>query len=176
MRELIAISGKQFSGKDMFTDFLIDACPNYMKMPIARAIKNEFAQLYHLTPDDIEAQKATYRSALIALGQRRRLKNPDYWIEQVMKTPGPKIISDMRLKHEYDFFKAHGAFCIRIEADREVRANRGRLVAESDPTECELDNVTGWDAIIINDSSPEELRQKAQDIAQMLCLDASKKA
>lgn len=168
MTELVIISGKQYSGKDALADLLLEALPGFIKMPLARAIKQEFSALYGLTPQEVEADKATYRSALISLGQRRRLQNPDYWIEQVTRIPGAKIVSDVRLKRELEYFKFHGAFCIRVEADRAIRETRGTLVKEDDPTECELDNTTGWDAAITNNGSLEDLRQKARELAAQI--------
>lgn len=169
MYDLIAISGKQFAGKDRFADLLLQELPDFRKVPLARAIKVEFANLYGLTPDEIEENKATYRSGLIALGQRRRQQNPDYWIQQVLNVPGRKIVPDIRMRREYEFFKAQPhAFLLRIEADREIRAQRGQLVQESDPTECELDEVKDWDAVVINNGSVDELRQQAREIARSI--------
>lgn len=168
MREIIAVSGKQYAGKDLLADFLLQELPEYSKIPISRAIKMEFAALYGLTPPGIEEQKALYRSGLIAIGQRRRQKDPDYWIERVMMFPGPKLVSDLRLIREYEFFKRHGAFLVRVEANRAIRAKRGTLVSEDDPTECELDGVTGWDAVVTNNGTVEDLRQQAKKLAEQI--------
>jgi phosphomevalonate kinase len=168
MRDLIAISGKQLSGKDLFTEFLMVELPGYRKIPLARAIKIEFANLYGLTPDDIEENKATYRAGLITLGQRRRQKDPDYWLHLVMADPVPKIVSDVRLKREYEFLKQHGAFMIRLEADRDVRDERGLLQHEADATETELDDVTDWNVVVVNNGSKEDLRQKAREVAEKI--------
>jgi phosphomevalonate kinase len=168
MRNLIAISGKQFVGKDSFTDYLLENLEGFQKIPLAKAIKNEFAALYGLTPHEVEENKVLYRPSLIAIGQRRRQNDPDYWLKQVLAIPGGKIISDMRLRHEYDVLKRAGAFCIRIESDRDLRAQRGQLVKEDDATECELDKITDWDAIVVNNGSFDDLRKKAQDLAKVI--------
>lgn len=162
MRDLIAISGKQFAGKDKLADLLLAELPGFYKVPLAKAIKIEFANLYHLTPDDIESDKPRYRTGLIALGQGRRLEDPDYWIKQVLQVPGQKIVSDLRMRREFDYFKAHRAFLIRLEADRAVRAKRGTLVSEDDATECELDDMTGWDAVVINNGTLDELKRQVK--------------
>jgi len=168
MNPLIMISGKQLSGKDLFTDLLMEQLPGYTRMPIARAIKEEFAALYGLTPQEVEANKEIYRLGLITLGQRRRQQDQNYWLKRILAVPSPKIVSDVRLQYEYDVFKARGAFCIRLEADRTIRAQRGTLVVENDPTECELDDIQNWDAVIQNNGTVEELKQQAQNLLKTL--------
>lgn len=168
MRDLIAISGKQFSGKDLLADLLVEALPRYKKTPIAKGIKTEFAALYNLTPHEVENQKAMYRPALIAIGQRRREQDPNYWLKQVINISGPKIISDIRLKQEYDYFKTMGALMIRLDADRQIRKQRGTLVAEDDPTECELDDIQDWDMILTNNDSLDVLRQQVHELISRL--------
>lgn len=154
----IALAGKQYAGKDTVADMLIDLLPQYHKYPIARAIKEEFARLYNLSPQAVEADKAIYRVGLITLGQRRRVQNPNYWLERILELPGPAIVSDMRLRHEFDCLKAKGALLIRVESERSARGERGTLTNEADATECELDNETRWDALILNNGSKDDLK------------------
>jgi phosphomevalonate kinase len=158
--QLIAISGKQYTGKDLLADLLIERLPDFKKVPLAWAIKEEFAKRHGLTLAEVEANKAHYRPGLIELGNWGRSQDPDYWLKQVLSQPGKKIISDMRLKREYDLLKAKGAFLIRLEATREIRARRGNIVSENDPTERELDAVTEWDLMLENNASPEALATK----------------
>ena len=106
---------------------------------------------------EIEANKAQYRPGLIALGDWGRAQDPDYWLKQVLNQPGKKIVSDVRLKREYNLLKAQGAYLIRINADRELRAQRGNLVSENDPTECDLDDIQEWDWLLTNNHSLEAL-------------------
>lgn len=158
--QLIAISGKQYTGKDLLADLLIDRLPGFKKIPLALAIKEEFAKRHSLTLAEVEANKAHYRPGLIELGNWGRGQDPDYWLRQVLSQPGKKVISDMRLKREYDLLKAKGAFLIRLEASREIRAQRGNIVSENDPTERELDAITEWDLMLENNASPDELAEK----------------
>ena len=165
---IIAISGKQFAGKDTLAGILLESLNGYHKQPIAMAIKIEFANLYGLTPQDIELSKALYRTGLIALGQRRRAQDKNYWLDRVIEIAqhNPIIVSDLRLKHEYDVLKAHGAFFIRLEASHDVRAMRGTLVATDDPTECELDNMPkeAWDIVLTNNNNIDDLKKQARGI------------
>lgn len=162
--QIIALSGKQYSGKDMVADFLLRRLPAFQKTPIAYSIKKQFASENGLTLQAIEAEKSKYRQGLIALGNRQRAIDPDYWITKVLEIPGSKIISDLRLLREYKLLKQHGAYCIRVTASKAVRASRGNVVAETDPTECELDTVTDWDYCIENNSTPETLRQQLNQL------------
>ncbi len=161
--EIIAISGKQYSGKDTLARLLLARLPVFQQIPIAQAIKMAFAQQHGLTVEEVEAHKAQYRPGLIELGNWGRAQDPDYWLKQVLSQPGKKLISDVRLKREYDLLKAHGAFLIRLEASREIRAQRGQIVSESDPTENELDAITDWDWVLVNNGSVADLEQAIQE-------------
>jgi phosphomevalonate kinase len=156
---IIALAGKQYSGKDTVAELLQQALPLYTVMPIARAIKEEFARSRNLSLAEVEAEKSKFRGDLIALGQQRRQQDPDYWLKQVLEAPGSKIISDVRLKQEFDILKRRGAFLIRVQASREVRALRGEITHEGDPTETELDQVMDWEAEIENSGSYEALQK-----------------
>jgi phosphomevalonate kinase len=164
--EIIGISGKQYSGKDVLAQLIQDRLPEFNKIPLALAIKQEYAQRHHLALEEIEANKAHYRPDLIALGDWGRQQDPDYWLKQVLAQPGKKIISDVRLKREYDLLREHGAFLIRLNADRAVRAQRGTIVSEDDPTERELDDVTDWDALLTNNGSLQELTSQLEHLLQ----------
>jgi phosphomevalonate kinase len=154
---IIGISGKQFAGKDVLTRLLLQHLPTFRQIPLALAIKQAYAQQHGLTLEQIEASKAQYRPGLITLGDWGRAQDPDYWIKQVLSQPGQKIISDVRLQREYDLLREQGAFLIRVNADRAVRAQRGQLVSEDDPTECALDSTQDWDAVLINNHTVAEL-------------------
>lgn len=166
----IALSGKQYAGKDTVADLLAKLLPHYQKRPIARAIKEEFARLYHLSPQEVEANKAVYRLGLITVGQRRRAQNPNYWLDRILQAPGPAIVSDMRLQYEFERLKSAGAVMIRVESDRVFRGERGTLTNEADPTECELDHETRWDAVIRNDGSLEDLESTLRSVLVSLGL------
>ncbi len=156
--KLIAISGKQYVGKDVLADLLLEYLPDFQKVPLALAIKLAYAQQQHLTLAEIEANKAAHRPGLIELGNWGRNQDPDYWIKQVLQKPGKKLISDLRLKREYELLKTEGAFLIRLEADRSVRAQRGQIVSEADPTEQDLDAIAEWHLKLQNNGSVDELR------------------
>lgn len=157
---LIGLSGKQYAGKDQVADLLLTYLHDFEKVPLALAIKEAYAADHNLSLEDIETNKATHRPGLIAKGDWGRAQDPQYWLKKVFERQGNKLISDVRLQREFDFIKAHGGILIRVEADRAIRATRGTLVSESDPTECELDDIAhdDWDVVVCNNGSRDELK------------------
>lgn len=157
---IIGLSGKQFAGKDQVCQMLQEIMPVYRQLPLALAIKKRYAADHHLTLEELEANKAQHRPGLIAMGDWGRAQDPDYWLKQVINEPGYLIISDVRLLREFELLKSMGAYLIRVNAQRDVRENRGTLVNEADATECQLDEVTGWDAVLENNDTLLILREK----------------
>jgi phosphomevalonate kinase len=154
---LIGLSGKQFAGKDHVADWLCAHLPGFAKRPLAGAIKTAYCQQHGLTLGQLEVNKASHRPGLIAMGDWGRAQDPDYWIGQVLAQPGCWIVPDVRLPREHAMLRAQDAFLIRVEATRSVRAQRGRLVSEDDPTETALDDVTDWDAVVTNNGTVQDL-------------------
>lgn len=156
--KIIVFSGKQYSGKDTAGKVFLEELSGYKRCAMGDIIKLEYGHLNGLSYDEIEANKAQYRAGLIELGNWGRAQSPDYWLEKIISQKGKIIVTDVRVPHEYDVFKAAGAVMIRIEASRDVRAKRGTLVGESDITEVGLDNVTDWDYVVENNSDYETFR------------------
>ncbi|MEB3206484.1 MAG: hypothetical protein VKK59_03945 [Vampirovibrionales bacterium] len=163
---LIAISGKQYAGKDTLAALLKKRCHNAVISPIAAAIKTLYAQRHGISLQTIEANKAHHRAGLVRLGSWGRSKSEDFWLQQALQPfheGQTVIIPDLRLASEYNSLQAIGAYFIRIEAPREHRQARGHLVGEDDPTETELDGGNWhWDAMIINDSDKDHLNHQLQ--------------
>lgn len=170
---MIIVAGKQFSGKDTVADILCETFPSLKREALALEIKNEFGRSKDLTMNEIDRNKTMYRSDLMELGNSRRKENPKYWIETVLKGKEGQdlIITDVRLKLEYETFKKMGAITIRLESSREERLKRGHLVREDDITEVDLDDMKEWDYVIENNSDHETLKANAKKVA----LDIEKK-
>jgi len=173
-KKIIIISGKQFSGKDTVANTLKNVLENFTLIPLAEAIKIEFGEKKNLTLNEIERNKPLYRAEIIELGNQKRTKDADYWIKKVLSTPGDIIVSDVRLRHELEIFKKLDAVTIRVEAKRDERAKRGKLVKEDDPTEIDLDDATGWDYVIQNNGTLEALEKKVLKIAKQISKNFSK--
>lgn len=161
---IIIFSGKQYAGKDTAAKIMLDKMPNYRRCAMGDIIKLTYGVQKGLTYDEIEKNKAKYRSDLIVLGNWGREQDQDYWLKKIIKQKGNIIVTDVRVPHEYEVFKNAGAITIRVEATRETRAKRGQLVGENDITEVGLDNEKNWDYIIDNNSTYEYLKSQVEKI------------
>lgn len=161
---IIIFSGKQYAGKDTAAKIMLDKMPNYRRCAMGDIIKLTYGAQKGLTYDEIEKNKAKFRSDLIVLGNWGREQDRDYWLKKIIKQKGDIIVTDVRVPHEYEVFKNAGAITIRVEATRETRAKRGQLVGENDITEVGLDNEKNWDYIIDNNSTYEYLKSQVEKI------------
>ena len=161
---IIIFSGKQYAGKDTAAKIMLDKMPNYRRCAMGDIIKLTYGAQKGLTYDEIEKNKAKYRSDLIVLGNWGREQDPDYWLKKIINQKGNIIVTDVRVPHEYEVFKNAGAITIRVEATRETRTKRGQLVGENDITEVGLDNEKNWDYIIDNNSTYEYLKSQVEKI------------
>ncbi len=167
--KIIIFSGKQYSGKDTAGKILIEAMPEFRRFAMGDIIKLEYAKLNNLTFEQIEADKPKYRQGLIDLGNWGRAQSPDFWIHKIISQEGNIVVTDVRIKHEYEVFKSAGAVSIRVEASREVRQARGgTLVGENDITEVDLDDIQDWDFLIDNNKDYETLKQNVLKIVEKL--------
>ncbi|HPT42157.1 MAG TPA: hypothetical protein PLG15_07215 [Candidatus Gastranaerophilaceae bacterium] len=78
------------------------------------------------------------------------------------------MVTDVRVPHELEIFKAAGAIAIRVEASRQVRASRGELIGENDVTEVGLDHITDWGFVIENNSTYEKLKEQTFEVIKQL--------
>ena len=166
---IIIFSGKQYSAKDTAAKILMEAMPNFKRCAMGDIIKIEYAKQHNLTYEEIEANKADYREGLIELGNWGRQQSPDYWLKKIIAQKGDIVVTDVRIKHEYEVFKQAGAIAIRVDADRDIREARGgKLVGENDVTEIDLDNISDWDFRIENNEDYEALKQNVLNIVEKL--------
>lgn len=127
-------------------------------------IKLTYGKQKGLSYEEIEKNKPLYRQDLIDLGNWGRAQDDDYWLKKILEQDGNIMVTDVRVPHEYEVFKNAGAIAIRVEASREVRAQRGELIGENDITETGLDNIKDWDYVIENNSDYETLKNKVEEV------------
>ncbi len=166
---IIIFSGKQYSGKDTAAKILMEAMPDFKRCAMGDIIKIEYGRLNNVTFEEIEANKPKYRQGLIDLGNWGRSQSPDYWLDKIIAQDGNIVVTDVRIKHEYEVFKAAGAISIRVEASRELREARGgKLIGEDDVTEVDLDNIQDWDFQLDNNKDYETLKKNVLKIVQAI--------
>ena len=167
--KIIIFSGKQYSGKDTAAKILMEAMPEFRRCAMGDIIKLEYAKEHNLTYEEIEANKPKYRQGLIDLGNWGRQQSPDYWLEKIIAQEGNVVVTDVRIKHEYEVFKQAGAISIRVNASREVREARGgKIIGENDVTEVDLDNIQDWNFQLDNNTDYETLRKNVLKIVEKL--------
>ncbi len=166
---IIIFSGKQYSGKDTAAKILMEAMPDFKRCAMGDIIKIEYGRLNNVTFEEIEANKPKYRQGLIDLGNWGRRQSPDYWLDKIIAQDGNIVVTDVRIKHEYEVFKAAGAISIRVETSRELRETRGgKLVGEDDVTEVDLDDIQDWDFLLDNNKDYETLKKNVLKIVEQL--------
>lgn len=167
--KIIIFSGKQYSGKDTAAKILMEELSDYKRCAMGDIIKIEYGKIHGLSYEEIENNKPKYRQGLIDLGNWGRKQSPDYWLEKIISQDGKIVVTDVRIKHEYEVFKNAGAVSIRVEATRELRESRGgKLVGEDDVTEVDLDNIQDWDFVLDNNKDYETLRKNVLKIVEKL--------
>ena len=167
--KIIIFSGKQYAGKDTAAKILMDEMPEFKRLAMGDIIKIEYGKAHGLSYKEIETHKSEYRQGLIDLGNWGRKQSPDYWINKIISQDGNIVVTDVRIKHEYEVFKKAGAISIRIEADRNIREARGgKLIGEDDVTEIDLDNIQDWDFLVYNNNDYETLKQNILKIVEKL--------
>ena len=166
--KIIIFSGKQFSGKDTAAKIMLAKMPDYKRCAMGDIIKLTYGKEKGLTYEEIEKNKPLYRQDLINLGNWGRAQDADYWLKKIIAEDGNLIVTDVRVQHEYDVFKAAGAITIRVEASRDTRAARGELIGETDITEIGLDHISDWDYVIDNNTNYENLERQVEQIIKEL--------
>lgn len=167
--KIIIFSGKQYSGKDTAAKILLDAMKDYKRCAMGDIIKIEYGKIHNLTYEEIENNKPKYRQGLIDLGNWGRSQSPDFWLKKIISQEGKIVVTDVRIKHEYEVFKKAGAISIRVEADRSIREARGgKLIGEDDVTEVDLDNIQDWDFLLDNNKDYETLKQNVLKIVEKI--------
>ena len=166
---IIIFSGKQYSGKDTAGKFFMEYLPSFRRFAMGDIIKLEYGKIHNISYKEIEQNKSKYRQGLIDLGNYGRSISPDYWLKKIINQEGNIIVTDVRLKYEYSVFKQAGAITVRVEADRDIREKRGgKLVAENDITEIDLDKIQDWDFVIDNNKDYETLKESVLKIVQKI--------
>jgi hypothetical protein len=184
----IAISGKARSGKNTVASIIIDRLrypQNKVKVaaladPMKRIVQSMIPEASseclfgasELRSEIIAGSKyrdkngnpLTYRQALIDLGSFGRAFNPDLWLNALVEDANKStdkwayIISDVRMKNEFDFLKDAGFIMVRVR--------RNGISTINDVSETEQDEIVDeeFDYVLHNDKSIADLEDAVQHI------------
>lgn len=159
MPVLIAISGKQGSGKTTAADYLVKNF-KFKRISFSDKIKEIAIDLFGISYDQAYGQEKN-RELLQKIGFHMREIDEDVWIKYLIRNidrSKDTIIDDMRMKTEFNALKSLGFMMIKIETDKEIRKTRiPYYFNEDDITEVNLDDISGWDSIIDNNKQKPHL-------------------
>ena len=176
MDKIIAINGKRGAGKNTTALCIKDWAERngykYFEFAFAKRLKYELAlsigdRLGFDESDLYNDNKKDYRLLLQWFGDYKRKKNKDYWVDWLkedllyaLNTNGSKIlvITDLRLKNEYEFLSGFDCILLRVLGREKVIDNHS--------SEVELDDFP-FDYEIDNDNL-EELQSKVDEFMESL--------
>jgi len=173
----IAISGKARSGKDTLCSMLLERLDSpWHREAIADQVKIEWvgvnqAAVYAMHGPTAALEwandhKSEIRDGLIERGVFRREQDPEYWLNKLPLRSGA-IITDVRFRNEYDYFRDMGFIMVRVDASEATRIERGGDTS-GHAIETELDGPINWDYVVENDSTADALEHNASLIADFI--------
>ena len=184
MRRLLAISGKRFSGKDMFADLLaalaLEQGVDVEHYAFANESKRMFVAAQRARGEDIDlarlsddrAYKETWRPHLTRFTVSSIADDPLVFVREVARRieadQRPAIVTDLRLRLEVEWLEANfDLMTVRLVRSDEQREASGWTRDESKDghhTETELDDYAKWTEEVSNDGTPADLKERAQAI------------
>lgn len=140
----------------------------FRTMAFAAKLKKIVKDLFSLDDEQVHDQDAkevvdprwglTPRVIMQRTGCGMRDIAADVWtrtvMDQVDQYPNVVVV-DCRFMNEVLAVRAQGGFVVRIE-----RPGAGSPTGATDESETALDGYTGWDAVLVNSGSLEELQDK----------------
>lgn len=136
----IFVSGKFCSGKGFLVRPLLDL--GWPEVNFADILKQEVADSYDITVDEINHDKGRWRSILQEWGARRRRNNPQYWIEaweNATKDLPNVVNSDTRYTNEAQYAEKNGLL-LRVDCSFIVRRARYKVLYGVYPTDEQLNH------------------------------------
>lgn len=165
MSILIGISGKKMSGKDALCNSIRKVTVKFstQRIAFADALKEEVAQACGVSVQFIEDNKSQFRPILQWWGTdfRRKYQGDDYWVKRALgkineaydKGVNLVIVPDVRFKSEAETIKSVGGYLVRIA--------RPTQLIDGHISETELDDYKGFDYVVINNGTLDDLDREA---------------
>lgn len=107
---IIAFCGMSKSGKDLISSYLVEN-ENFERKAFGDLVKEDVSKLNNITVDYLEQNKEHYRPQLIEHGERKRKKDPLYWVNKTFdgidigNLQKSIVVSDVRRIDELKWLK-----------------------------------------------------------------------
>lgn len=175
MIEIILLGHRKRVGKDMLAQMLCER-DGFYRVAYADKLKEIVTDLFRFTRDQIEGESKEVVDERYGMSPRHILQQvgteqmrslyPNIWTDYVLKSKIPLMISegyrkfvvtDLRFPNEHtEALKHFGNNCI-VRAVKIERPCLPPLDGSEHPSETALSDYLGWDRILINSGSPEDL-------------------
>jgi len=184
---IIGLSGKARSGKDTFGEMLAEALYKRVHTPyvmmayayeLKLAVQKHFDLSYsQLWGDKKEVEDKRYpkgdgfwtgREMLQEYGQFFRSIDNDFWTKKLFNIIEDKeyknvIVTDLRHPNEVDAVVSRGGYHVKV-----VRDDKHDIHNDQHISETALDNDYKVDALVLNNGTLEELKEKADGVVQTI--------
>ncbi len=161
---IIGLSGKPKAGKTEVANYLANnhGFTTHIEMS-DQVIQESQLMLAAIGVNYDPHRKGDFRLLLQWIGHFRRIDDPDYWLRAIDNVTAPASIGGIRYINEIDRIHERGGMVWQIK--RKLADNN-----DPAPTEVQLDNFSGFDAILDNNSSLADLYLKIDSLISNLCL------
>ena len=132
----------------------------------------DFLAIFCADQKDVELVKPTPRSFLQLIGTEmgRNIIHPNTWVNSMFsdfRDSSKWIITDVRFPNEVEAIHRHGGKVIRIDrttGNALIDNNVHAVTDHQHPSETALDGYTGFDDIVINDGTLDDLVEKIRNL------------
>lgn len=169
---LIGISGKARSGKDTVASIIEEMMPGIHRTNFSHAITEEYDGANGTLTRHDEQEKLRHRPGIAELAEKRREEDAHYWSKKTLSHEGDTLVAGVRAVSEAEFVKEKGGVLIRVEVSpKRLEERMGEHFHHLQaPNERHLDKYDGWDYIITNDGTLEDLESKVADVVGAITL------
>jgi phosphomevalonate kinase len=156
---VLGLVGRAGSGKDTIYKVISDILgpsKTVVRVAFGDAVKEELAEKYGLSVEEIEEDKEMYRAELQAWGtEYRRAKDEDYWIKKLKpqldllyENADVVVITDIRFRNEADYVKdVCKGFLVKVLSNRVKKMEH---VSETEQDSISVDWLCNNDGSVID--------------------------
>lgn len=175
--KVIVISGKARAGKDTTMMFMKEIFEKYGKDVINLQYSSSIKEYAKKISDWDGSEDTKPRELLQALGTEiiREKIDEEFFIKRMIQDVQVYcyfydivIISDARLKLEIERIRETFNDVISVNIERPLFDNNLNVNEKSHRTEVDLDNYSGYDYVLINDGSLDDLKDKVVNLVDSI--------